>query len=94
MKPSKKSTKKAINLKKLSSNPGIVRLFSKLKKKDFLSFLAILLLSGLLYYFKNQFVVALVNNQPIWRLTLIKEVEKQAGEAVLDSLITKALVLQ
>lgn len=94
MKSGRKSTKKAINLKKFPPNLGITLLFSKVKEKGLIPFFVILLLSGLFYYFKNQFIVALVNNQPIWRFTLIREVEKQAGKTTLESLITKALVLQ
>lgn len=56
--------------------------------------LMVIALVGLLYYFRSEFIVALVNNRPISRLALIKELEKQAGKQVLDSLITKTLILQ
>lgn len=38
--------------------------------------------------------MALVNNRPISRLALIGELEKQAGQQTLDTLITKSLILQ
>jgi len=56
--------------------------------------LVLVILLGGLYYFKNQFISATVNGQPIWRLTLIKELEKQSGKATLENLVTKVLILQ
>lgn len=38
--------------------------------------------------------MALVNNRPISRLSLVRELEKQAGQQTLDTLITKSLILQ
>ncbi len=49
---------------------------------------------GALYYFRGQFIVATVNNRPISRIALVKELETQAGKRTLDSLIINALVLQ
>jgi foldase protein PrsA len=72
----------------------IKNLPKKIKKRHFAFIIAILLLLVSLFYFKNQFVAALVNGQPIWRLTLIRELEKQAGKQALDSLITRTLILQ
>lgn len=67
--------------------------FGKRKKLTlFLTVLVIVL--GLLYYFRGQFVVATVNGQPIWRWQVIKELEKQGGKSVVDSLVTKALIFQ
>lgn len=64
-------------------------------KRNLVALLVIVLLAGgILYRFKNQFIVAVVNGQPISRLTLIKELEKQAGKSTLDALITKTLILQ
>ena len=58
-----------------------------------LSILAIVLVvAGGLFYFRGIFVAALVNGQPISRLSVIRELEKQSGKQALDSLITKKLV--
>ena len=54
----------------------------------------VVVIAILLFVFKSLFVVALVNNQPVWRLTLIQELEKQGGKKVLDSLVTQDLILQ
>jgi len=69
--------------------------FARVKKPILVVLIVILLvLAGLVYLFKGQFVVALVDGKPIWRWTLIKELEKQGGSQVLDTLITETLILQ
>lgn len=44
--------------------------------------------------FRGQFIVATVNGEPISRFTLINELEKEAGARVMESLVTKKLILQ
>lgn len=56
--------------------------------------LFIVLLAVVGYLAKNYLVVAVVNGQPISRLAFVKELERQSGKKVLDSLITKTLILQ
>ncbi len=63
-------------------------------KKILIVFLAFLILAFLLFYFKQLFVAAVVNNKPITRFTLDRELEKQGGQQVLESLVTKSLILQ
>jgi foldase protein PrsA len=65
-----------------------------LRKKVVIPLVAVFLIGGAAYRFKDQFVVAMVNGQPISRLAIIKELEKQYGEGTLETLITKTLVLQ
>lgn len=48
----------------------------------------------LLYQFKGLFIATIVNGQPISRLSVIEELEKQGGKKTLDALITKTLILQ
>lgn len=48
----------------------------------------------LLYRAKGIFVAATVNGQPVSRLSVLKELEKEGGKSVLDNLITNSLVLQ
>lgn len=64
------------------------------KKKTLLIFLGAVALLAALYLAKGQFIVALVNNRPIWRWTFVKTLEKQGGEQVLDSLIVESLIFQ
>lgn len=56
--------------------------------------IGILVLIAALFYFKGFFVAALVNGQPISRLTLIAELEKQGGKQALSSLVNQTLILQ
>lgn len=65
-----------------------------LPKSKILIILGAVVLIGLIYYFRGLFIVATVNGQPISRLSLIKDLEKQAGKQVLNSLVTKALINQ
>jgi len=53
-----------------------------------------LLVILILFSLKSLFVVALVNNFPISRLAVIRELEKQGGDQVLESLINERLILQ
>lgn len=56
---------------------------------------ALIILGAVLFYLaRNLFLVATVNGEPISRSALTQELERQAGKQVLNSLITKVLVLQ
>lgn len=52
----------------------------------------IIVLLGIL--FKSVFIAAVVNGEPITRLSVVTALEKQSGKATLSSLITKKLILQ
>jgi foldase protein PrsA len=67
--------------------------FGLSKKKTIITFVVIMIIV-LLVVFRNQFVVATVNGQPISRFALVHELEKQSGKTTLDVLITKALINQ
>ncbi len=64
------------------------------KKKVLIVFLIVLALGLLFFNFKHLFLVATVNNKPITRLALNRELERQGGKQILESLITKSLILQ
>lgn len=57
-------------------------------------FSAIIALLALLYLGKGLFIAALVNGQPISRLSVVRELEKQGGSQTLDNLVVKALIFQ
>lgn len=63
-------------------------------KKALIIFLAFLIFVFLLFNIKHLFIAAVVNNKPITRFALDRELEKQGGQQVLESLITKSLILQ
>lgn len=63
-------------------------------KKVLIVFLASIIFAILLFNSKHLFIAAVVNNKPITRFALDRELEKQGGQQVLESLVTKALILQ
>jgi len=63
-----------------------------LASKKTLTLLIIVLLVGAFFYFKDYFVVAIVDGEPISRLSIIERLEKRSGKAMLDSVITEKLI--
>ncbi|MEK7173557.1 MAG: hypothetical protein AAB710_00555 [Patescibacteria group bacterium] len=49
---------------------------------------------ALLYYFRSVFVAATINGKVISRYSIVKELEKQMGAQVMDSLVVQALIEQ
>lgn len=66
------------------------------KKLSFFVFIFLLLvvLGFLTYLNAGIFLVALVNNKPVWRLDLIRQLEKQGGKQLAEVLVNKSLVYQ
>ena len=66
------------------------------KNKSFKYFLiiGIILLFAIIYFAKSLFLAALVNGTAITRLSVIRELEKQNGKRVLDSLVNQELIFQ
>lgn len=67
---------------------------SKLRQPKIFIPLIVIVLILLAFLFKGVFVAALVNGQPISRLTLIQELEKQGGKQALAALVNQTLILQ
>lgn len=67
---------------------------SKLRQPKIFVPLIIIALILLAFSFKGLFIVALVNGQPISRISLIQELEKQGGKQTLASLVNQTLILQ
>ncbi len=63
------------------------------KPKVYISLIVVVLLV-IAFLFKNLFVVALVNGQPIFRSQYQQELEAQAGKQVMNSLVTQSLIEQ
>ncbi len=55
---------------------------------------AVAIALGGLYYYRGLFIAAVVNGQPIWRLSVIQTLEKSNGKSALDSMVTEALIYQ
>jgi parvulin-like peptidyl-prolyl isomerase len=66
----------------------------KVKKSYIIAVLAVLMIAGLLYTFRSWIVVAMVNGQPVSRISYIRELERQAGKQTMNSIITKTLIFQ
>lgn len=79
---------------KQKPSPKLTIEFNEKTKKIIIVFLAFLALAFLIFNFKHLFIAAMVNNQPITRYALDRELEKQGGQQVLENLITQALILQ
>lgn len=66
----------------------------KASRKNILLLAGVAVILGLLYYYKELFVVATVNGKPITRIEVISELEKQNGKGVVDNLVTKSLIIE
>jgi len=97
-KPVKKKEKIAVLkeenfVQQLSSKKNSLSPKKSIKKYVLIS-LVLIIAVFLLYYFKGLFITAVVNGEPISRIALIQELEKQYGKQTLSSLVTKTLILQ
>jgi len=94
--PAKKTAKiKDDFTESVNSDVNVKKSFlANFDKRKLITILVIIAIVGILFYFKNLFIIATVNNEPISRIAVIKELEKQAGKQVVSSLITKVLIFQ
>lgn len=68
--------------------------FSLITKRNIVIVLLLASFGYLLFLNRGLFVAAMVNNQPISRLSVVSELEKKQGKSALDSLITETLIMQ
>jgi hypothetical protein len=96
----KQAVKKSVKLKKAEPvlNEDIFepeKMASSSKKSKFLMLpLFIIVLAAIIYFGKGYLVIAMVNNQPITRLSVLTELEKSQGKKVLDQKINESLIFQ
>lgn len=88
----KKAVKTAKTTKKEDKTETKVSVSKPFYKKQSSLIIALIILAGLAYLTKSIFVAAIVDNEPIWRLSIVRNLEKRQGADVLDSLITEKLV--
>lgn len=80
-------------LKKTFKDPK--KYFKNLRsKKNLILGLTTLTILLIIYLFKSLFVAALVNGQPISRISIVRNLERRGGKEALDSLINQALIFQ
>lgn len=63
-------------------------------RKSIILALIIIAIALAVFFGRSLLIAAVVNGQPISRLTIISELEKQSGKATLESAITKVLISQ
>lgn len=63
-------------------------------KKYIIAVIVILLFASLIYFARSLFIAAIVNGQPLGRIAVIRELEKQGGKKVLGAMIDKILIAQ
>lgn len=69
--------------------------FKKLpSKKVIVSGFVLVIVFTILYFLKGIFFAAFVNGQPISRISVIRDLERQGGAQALDSLISQTLISQ
>lgn len=67
---------------------------NKIKQPKFFIPLIIIILAIAAFYLKGFFIAALVNGEPITRLSLISQMEKKDGKQMLSTLVTQTLISQ
>jgi foldase protein PrsA len=76
------------------SNSSAPQQKMKFRRSYILFAAGIILLGALLYLGRGLFVAAVVNGQPISRIEIIKEAEKQSGRQALDTIVRNTLIEQ
>lgn len=93
----KRSSSASMNVKK-TQNTTVSDLQKKVldpknRKSIYLS-IAVIVLALAIFFGKSLVIAAMVNGEPISRLSIIHDLEAQSGKAALDAMITRTLVLQ
>ncbi len=95
VKRAKKPSKSVVAVKETKTSfVSNYPLTNKLREPKIFIPLTIVVLAVLAFFLKGLFVAALVNGQPITRLEVIKELEKQGGKQTLSSLVNQILIFQ
>lgn len=89
----KKSTQN-MDVKNMDMDVTESKMNKKPNNKVFKLVLVVLILAGLAWLTKSWWLAATVNNKPIWRVQVVKQLEKQGGAGALDELVTREIILQ
>lgn len=87
---SKKSTVKTSPSQNTESKNSL----SRVKLRNLIIVLVVILVIAGLYLLRGQLIAATVNGQPVSRFELISQLEKQNGQAVLDNIIIEKVIAQ
>jgi len=77
-----------------SKSVDIYSIKDKLKQPKIFVGLIVVILAVAAFFLKGLFVVAIVNGEPITRIAVISELEKQGGKQALSALVNQTLILQ
>ncbi len=72
----------------------LIEVLKNIKKSKLFWIPVAVILALIIFRFKGILVAATVNGEPISRISLVQQLEKQGGKTVLDNLVTNALILQ
>jgi len=97
-----RKAEKTIKTKKITKAPSAVTSFDaaksgfpvRLKKSYLLWGIGVIVLILILYLSRSLLIAATVNGQPISRIAVIRELERQGGKQALNAIVTKNLILQ
>ncbi len=92
-KPAKKTSAKKAKTLAVSAEKAEAPLKVDTSKKYWWVAVLVLIVGGL-WLTRGLWVVATVNNEPIWRYTIVKQLEQQAGAAALEEQVTQILIIQ
>lgn len=93
----KTPTKKAVSSEAMTaetSSPLKLEVLSKKTKRNLIIVAVLILLGVILFLNRGLFIAGLVNGEPISRIEVVKELEKQQGAGVLNRLIDRKLIAQ
>lgn len=93
----KTPTKKAVSSEAMTaetSSPLRLEVLSKKTKRNLIIVAVLILLGVILFLNRGLFIAGLVNGEPISRIEVVKELEKQQGAGVLNRLIDRKLIAQ
>lgn len=93
----KTPTKKAVSSEAMTTDsvgPLKLEVLSKKTKRNLIIIAVLILLGVILFLNRGLFIAGLVNGEPISRIEVIKELEKQQGAGVLNRLIDRKLIAQ
>ncbi|HUD44797.1 MAG TPA: SurA N-terminal domain-containing protein [Patescibacteria group bacterium] len=91
------TTSHAVNVAPVNKTVNYSDLIKKqlpIRRSYIIAIIAAVVVLFLLYTYKGVFVAAVVNDQPISRLDVIKSLEQQGGKQALQSIVTTTLIKQ
>lgn len=91
---SKSSVKKNTTSKSFSVTDLRKKVVDPKNKRSLVLAIVVIVVAVAIFLGKGLFMAALVNGQPVSRIAIIKDLEKQSGKAALDAVVTRMLVFQ